>query len=178
MPLYLLDPVAKSVCRLSIGEVAWPVAFILSLHRKHVLRIGRTPSPAQFGSAVRSFLDKIRWHIHLSGRQGDHDPAWRSLLSKRTFVRPCPFVLGETDEHALHQVAVGLVEEGCRARVSLRRRPPPTPAPIYVMALKMLRESHYAAVPTDKDGGFCLVHKESLFELHRQNRAVRQLRGV
>ncbi len=110
---------------------------------------------------MRNFVDRIRWSVVFAGKPPS---PWRHLLSKRQSVAACTELPSASEELALANVAADLFEEGRRAR-NARSGPPRCPQ-VVREGFRLLRESRFAAVLTDKDGGYCLVDKEELYSMH------------
>jgi hypothetical protein len=61
LPMYAFDPETKSAVKVGSDKIAWPVAFLLMLHKKHTFRPDHKPSMKTIGEAIMNFINRIKF---------------------------------------------------------------------------------------------------------------------
>ena len=164
--IYMYNPVARTTSRPKLGWIRWPVVFLLScFHRKHVFADRKIAPMSELGTAIRCMMDRFRWSMAL--KDNEEDKRWSFLRSKKRLVKPCWFALDEQLETILRGYGEKLFSLGLKARASLIRQRKEIPY-IITYAIKLLKNSCVAPIPTDKDAGYALVHKTMLPKIYQE----------
>ena len=168
----MYDPVAKTAFVPAAFEIPWPIEFILRHHQKHVFMNRRLPSMGEVGKALDVWANSLRWRafFHIKSYQDGGMPGpseakcdrwWR--LRGNTCSAPFTGVLPEVWE-AFISDACRSAYGAClsmRSKFSFNRNRVSNMNSIVRLGLSMLKSGEYGAVPTDKDGGYAMVHKTS-----------------
>lgn len=159
--LSIWDPTQKTAIRPPPGLILWPVEFLLPLHRKHVLRGRQAPDLKDVSLAIANWYNKERWKIHFRGSEAS---PWWHLKQKRRLVPHCPYAIPSREERDLQELT-HRVWQACRVargRAYPDRRGISNVSGIHSIALDLIKPGEIGVLPTDKDGGFALVRKDSL----------------
>ena len=146
---------------ISPDEVAWPAEYVLRLHRKHILCWRKLPPLSQVGLALENWRQKIRWRERLGGLSGG---AWASIITKKKQVTPCPHLATPSLERDMQSV-IDAAFERCRRSRSQALRDTSQHSNVSALvrwSLKLLRQSGFTALPTDKDAGYAVLPNKEL----------------
>jgi len=161
--LYVYDWLEHSALKPGAGQVSWPAEFVLTqFHRKHLFNWNRRPKMSDIGRGLATWEHKVRWQMALKDHE-DCSPWWK-LQTKPKCVWTCE----EKIHHRLEALISGVKEKvfaACRYARSRHSRhifqTPPISGAVR-LGLNLLRKGPWAAIPTDKDGGFALMPKAEL----------------
>ena len=158
--VYTLNWVHASAARPRVGWLRWPAEFILAnFHRKHVLHTSRLPRLSLVADGLRNFVHRVCWRIALADAEGS---PWHRLRSKKLAATPFRGELPSDIMTLLEELSQTVLEKCRKARVQHLRRRVRIPG-IYKFALTFFSGS-WGALPTDKDGGYCLLPKVKIRE--------------
>ncbi len=88
-----------------IGELAWPVEFIVGkFHKKHVFIGGKAAPLKEASIALHQWTQKVKWNYCASSGLITSDNPWRFLHSKRP-VMDCFIEVPEALSAHLHHVS-------------------------------------------------------------------------
>jgi hypothetical protein len=169
--VYILDwGSASAFTAQEIGcRLPWYVSFALTRYsKKHIFVGNKFPQVEQIHLHVRSFTNKLLWRWQLrQSRDAPTDKRFRSRDSAFCLATPdnCPPELVMWTKLFAETVSNAAKTAVFQARAKHTRfgnRPP-----LLSAALQWLREAAVAPVPTDKDGGFCLVARSCLELVHK-----------
>lgn len=166
LPLYVYDADSRSVELVRPLEVPWFISFYLCcFHKKHVFNYKRcSGTMKEVGDALRHLCNRIRWRHNF--KDAPEAGVELDLRSKRSEVAPFSRAPDEKLEAILSGFATEIYEE---CMFAVRRHRAPGNSRLYALAMDRLSKTTWAAVPTDKDGGFCLVDK---LDLAREYRSI------
>ena len=168
--LYWLDAVRKAAWLPTKASAPWPLEFVCQNYSMKHIFPPRLLTPADLGRDLAQWEFKTRWRLYLEDQdEVDEDSDGqnkhllrRSLLSKRR-TRFCPHTFSTETELFIQDSISKMYACGLKA-VSLGRR-----NRLLYGTPKFLQLVHHTlryfglhALPTDKDGGMCLVEKEHL----------------
>lgn len=174
-------------CAHPVGDyrLPWPIVYLLGrYHRKHLFMSRAVPKLRSLGDAVTEFENKLRWKW--SFRKSE--VAKPSILVKsRTTpkfiggsMEPMEQVAKMHLEAVLRNLRAQVMEQGeqlvAKARAS-KRTWCNTP-PLVSVALKLMKDLDITALPTDKDGGFCLISRSELGKLRKSSLESEQYEEV
>ena len=161
----MYDPAAKSAAYVSPESVPWPVLFMLGCrHKKHRYVSAALPRLQHIGEALLSATSRLKWRFHFAASSEDRPKPPRCLLYRKKitpFPSPSTSISLENFCNRLHSM---FFEAATRSisKSRGRRKQCANVCPIDKAAHAWLLHSEYTAVPTDKQGGFCLVRVSDL----------------
>ena len=157
--IYLFDEVERSATQLQSQQVPWHLEWFLSkMSRKHLLLPKRCPSSA-VGRALADWGNKIFWRAHLDG----HEDPWLHLKTKKIFTPQFPHEPSSELATFVAEVSSRVWSTCTRALAQKVEGHSALASGLARWALRTLAQGAWAAVPTDKDGGYCML-KKSLLE--------------
>jgi hypothetical protein len=155
--LYIYEAESRSVQLVKPLVLPWFITFYLCcFHKKHVFNTKNSGTLEEVGESLRHFCNRIRWQHHFRDALPNN---WHNLRSRRSEVAPFSGAPDERLEDILEPFATEFYDA---CKVAIRKNRAPRNSRLYVVAMDRLRKSTWAAVPNDKDGGFCLVSKFDL----------------
>ena len=163
--MYRFDISGRFVYHASTSDVPWPVLFLLGFrHRRHRFISGKLPRVHQLSEALQDACHKLRWrHFFADAPQEASGPRGRVRFRKR--VTPFLKASGssELDKFCedLHRSFVGAALRAF-SKAKGRYKAWSNVWPIERAAHAWLAESPLCPVPTDKDGGYCLISIDDL----------------
>lgn len=156
--VYVYNSSTKSVHKPLPGHLDWDIEFILAKHnRKHVFCNRSTPGLPAIGKAVAEWISKVHWKYVFRDR--DRGPWSHLRMKSRTPF--CPEVVSSD----LHDFTARIGHEvfswakWVKSRARRHRTSFANFSPLHAMAINTLKKGRWGIVPTDKDGGWCLVDK-------------------
>ena len=156
--VYVWCPESRHAYVPACGQLCWMVEYLLAHHhKKHVFAFRRPPRMSEIGKALSNWGHKVRWRYTLKDVDSGN---WSFIKSKATWVRPCTAEIPCAIEAYIKDVQTN-VFEACRSN-RYRRLGTSNMSGIVRHALVKLKCGPWAAIPTDKDGGFALVKKQTL----------------
>jgi hypothetical protein len=153
--LYILNLPTHSVYHPSVQEVPWTVAVILGAHStKHVFHRGTLPAPDKIGSVINSVCNQIHWRAVL----GNPSWLWWRCRRKGTYTKQCDKVIPPQVAALTKELKTSLFGTWHRVLASASRHRMWANYPVALKHCeKWLRQQGKVAIPTDKDGGYCLM---------------------
>ena len=168
--VYVFDPESHSVFHPGKELLPWDVALLLGrFHKKFRWSRGMNPQLRDIMKCVDEFCTKLQWQWVLRG-SGSRVP-FRVPRSPAFNLHP-PVTLDVAPElrcwtsffsSQLRRACARALSRNSRRNYLWRNR-----LPLDTMAMHWLRQSPWAVVPTDKDGGYCLVSKHYLSLVHQE----------
>eukprot|EP00973_Karenia_brevis_P086840 12043907-Karenia_brevis.AAC.1 len=166
--VFVYSHALNSVHRPSKSELPWPVVFVCARYSKKHIFSQFLPSKSQMGAAINDLTQKIKWASVL--RNGE--PPWWFRHRGSKHVKTCdhwlvpPEVKAMTSilESKLHDASfLALKKEfgGAKSRCNMPN--------CVKYALAWLQGSSKCAVPTDKDGGFCIMENSAVMDMLESN---------
>ena len=155
--IYVYDADEKSAHHPKCKELPWPISFHLGTHsRKHVFVSKRTPCLKDASRCVQSIYNKLRWMAFFHDEQNAM-PWYR--LQAGEYIKPCakqlpPEVMAFTNSlrrRLIETLSSALQKQ--KGKTSWWNNTPV--ASKYAKA--WLKRHDLKCMPTDKDGGFCLL---------------------
>lgn len=173
--IYLYMFSKKGVARCPHGALKWPVQFLLSnFHRKHIfVTHNRCSSMDESGAAVQGLVSRVKWSCALRGVASYQ--LWR-LLGKRRPRAKCYAAVNEKLEGENRETVNNIFLEGFRTRNAKKNRTRPIGVVKY--AMKLIKGSDMATLPTDKDAGYAIMPKNMMDEMYNKNMKAPGLRQV
>ena len=155
--VYLYEYATRSVRLPTRAEVPWPVEFLLSFHRKHILPSARVDhNPMTRG--LTSWLNRQNWK-HVSGSNDDPHKFWL-LRNKKKTCRTGPGDENTGEVGMLHSEIFTSAWDCCNKAFHERPKFNSLPSnPLAQWGLKILKNMPYVALLSDKDAGFVILHK-------------------
>jgi hypothetical protein len=155
----------KSVTRAGF-EIPWPVLFLLGFrHRKHRYIGARLPDVCGIVDAVGQAIDKLKWRAFFANTSDK--PFVRAMQYRRRISHfsgiSSPEVSGLCFQ--LRSAIYEATSTALSKARSMRSSAWSNVLPIEKAARDWLAISDWCAVPTDKDGGFCLVALRDLISV-------------
>lgn len=163
--LYCADLDLKTAWRPRADEVEWPILLLLGCyHPKHVFEIAPVRR-SSVSTALARWENSFRWRRAFDeGRCHSTCNPWRYLKTARHGRKLCPIPLSYREEEFVHGVRYSVMAAFKRGLQGGTRR---TPLCIRY-ALEKLEKGSMGALMTDKDGGFCIVDKNQLWNTMRK----------
>ena len=167
---YFFDPDSRSAFIPSaecLLDVPWPLEFIARYHPKHVFESRSSPPISELNKAVAQWEHRTRWKIFHS-LQGDNNipgSTWSSLEDRKLHRNfPCNHLLPTEWEQFFSLFRAQVFQKGCtiRSKLSNRRRSISNLNGVVRLGFKLLAESRWCLVSTDKDGGYALCDRAAL----------------
>ena len=155
--VYEFLPSVRSAFMLPQNSVPWVIQWLCAkLSRKHIFLPSRRPPLNEVGRAIGNWGRKVLWKHEL----GEQEDPWRRIKVKPRdtppFERTAPCDLREF----VVEVSNAVWDACSKAR---QIRYPPAECGsmngLFKHALDMISSGSQAIVPTDKDGGYCLLPK-------------------
>lgn len=164
--VFIYDHAGKSVERADFG-LPWPVLFLLGFrHKKHRFCGNKIPDIRDFVQCTAEAIDKIKWRAFF--KDTAPRPCHRQLLYPRR-VAPFSATIDPAVNDFCHQLSCCILDS-FGASVSrakgLRTRSSNT-LPIELAARDWIACSPWVPMPSDKDGGFTLVHESVIRDIQR-----------
>ena len=158
--LYIFDHEAKSVSRLTSSEVPWPVLFMLGRrHKKFRFLSNSMPTQSQLREALDDASSKLKWNNFFAERDDKHVGPPRTLLFRKKVASFTGTAAPEVNDFCARMSQ--RFRDGALQAVSRcfgRARRHGNVLPIDRAAHAWLENSNFAAVPCDKETGYCLVN--------------------
>ena len=155
--VYTYDHASKSAARLQAGQLIWPVEFLLCcFSRKHILHGSKLPSMHVVHRSIRQWQAKLRWQIALKDNPAVDE--WRGIRVKRPSTPWCDVPMPWPVDTMLEAISACITKDVMKKR---RRgvQQLGNVSNVCRTALWMISACKKLALPTDKDGGYCLVDK-------------------
>eukprot|EP00933_Yihiella_yeosuensis_P044464 TRINITY_DN39620_c0_g1_i1.p1 TRINITY_DN39620_c0_g1~~TRINITY_DN39620_c0_g1_i1.p1 ORF type:complete len:635 (+),score=76.46 TRINITY_DN39620_c0_g1_i1:476-2380(+) len=164
--VYLYLPFAKEVVY-PTDDIPWPIIWWLArYHKKHVFCSNALPKLQNVAQDIRQFINKLKWKYH--HRNSCNAPPSISIPFRR-LVPPCSAELCPELQAWLFSLHHCLLKAAHFAKARARfNKSHSNLLPLTRLGMKMFRASKWAAVPTDKDGGFAFIDRNSLENVHLQ----------
>ena len=149
----------KSVSRVTTADIPWPVLFMLGRrHRKHRFLANSAPSYKHLHAALDDATSKVKWRHHFACKDDSKPRPHKTLLYKKRITKFEGSSVAEVNEFCkeMSQTFVesaALAISRCRGRVKKHGNV----LPIDRAAHAWLFNADFAAVPCDKERGYCLV---------------------
>ena len=151
--LFVLNSSTRSVHHPCIGDVPWNVVLTLGTHNlKHVFSTGQRPKFEAYNGKVLDLKYKLLWK--LNGEP--YVKEWWKYGTAQAVkeYRGVPDARHSAMIQKISETAWKAIKVACRSPSTFNNRPR------YVKsAFRWLKDGVWKAVPTDKDGGCCLVEK-------------------
>ena len=163
--VYLYEMDSRSARHPDPGEVPWPIIYALSrYHAKHQFCSRKLPDIHKIGLQVQNFLHKVEWAWLFK----DMNKARPSVSVKNVTTPACKSI---DYTHHIRRWTTGMMEaimtEAASVQSHARHTSHNNMIPLTKLGLKLLQEGPLQAIPTDKDGGFCLhLRKDMLPIVH------------
>ena len=154
--VYMWDAVNLTAHRPAASVLCWPVEFLLTLHRKHVLRTRKAPDLARVGQSLSNWYHRQKWKLFYAGEDTNR---WRHLRARRRITPACPHNVSPQVEAHLQYITNG-IWQACRVargRFFSHRHSTSNVSDVHRLALDILKFGTVGILPADKDGGYCLV---------------------
>ena len=157
----------KSVSLSSGNQIPWMLVFLLTHYHKQFRFISRKgPNPKEFISSVRHVSHKVAWKSFFKD-QGPNSNFSKPLLKKA--IAPFRQVSPPEIEYWISKWKAHMYSSWAQcSRFGPGVRTWANTFQIHLAAMACLDIFQLVALPTDKDGGFCLVHSGVLREVHLQ----------
>ena len=170
--VFTFDIRTRSVSRANFGTVPWPVMFLLGhRHKKHRFLSKKLPAMDHLLEATKDAVHKLRWREFFHDAEHQSGPIHRSMVYAKK-IRPfTAAVVGKQTSDAVLEICDDLqasILKACsssRSRQSGKRKWWANVLHIELAAHAWLAASRYLPIPTDKDGGFCLMLREDVSSL-------------
>ena len=160
--IYVYDGDTKSVHNPSQQELAWPGVMILArYHRKHVLHNKQPPNPKKIREALSDFINKIKWRYYFKDSSNNRIYWKRSRCSQ--FIGAIPPEL----QFCIQGASKAMSDAAFRAKqfCQVKKRGWSNFSALDRLGFKSLDDAGWKILPTDKDGGLCLVEPRDLTNL-------------
>lgn len=166
--IYLYNHFDRSAIRAPQGTVAWPVEHLLtSYHKKHVFLPQMRPSIAEVNKAFALWSRKLLWRIYFDEHVVDDErERYRHLRSRRPLTAFCPYEPSVEVRGFLNAAQYELHNSALRNRSAHSQFW--TFPPVCRVAMRMLHESIYGSITTDKDFGWSIIRKADLLTLESE----------
>ena len=158
---YFFDPSDKSARPLCKGFAPWQMVFILTrYHRKHRCSLRKLPSLVPMQRAINNFVNKLHWRSILSRDSGIQHWMATKKLGFSMDTPACsstevpPELRGWTSRF---RTQVLNATEASIARARSRGQFGDKSPRFVKLFLPLFSSMELVPVPTDKDGGYCLV---------------------
>lgn len=168
--VYIFDPESKSVFHPGKELIPWDVVLLLGkFHKKFRLSRGMLPRVQDIMEYVNKFCNKLQWQWLSRGV----NPVSLFHVSRSDLApsSPPPSIDVAPELRCWTNFFTWQIRKACTrslSRHSYNKQCWCNRTPLDTMAMAWLRDSQWAVVPTDKDGGYCLVPKEHIAESHSQ----------
>ena len=150
----------------------WHVVMLLGkYHRKYIFHQKRLPREQLALHQVQDFLIRLQWQYVFRGSQ----MVTSTIKTKGLTCQPPPSSMVPPELCVWSNMFTRTVEnclKRARARFRNQRWLGANTLPLEVAALKWMQNSEFVPLPTDKDGGYCLVEKH--FVQEAQNGILRK----
>eukprot|EP00959_Pyramimonas_sp_CCMP1952_P392614 8226759-Pyramimonas_sp.AAC.1 len=163
--MYIFDNDKREAVQPPPGMIAWPIEFLLAKHhRKHVFRRRCAPKMSDISIALNSWYNKQMWRYTASQQDDREDNPWRRFRPKPAITPPCPAAVPPSFDQACREIVDGVWHECRRARGRHmgNRGAISNLSGIVSLAMDIFRYGGIGVLPTDKDGGYCLIPKATL----------------
>ena len=166
--IYIFDGNTNSAIKPTSFRIPWTVMNLLSRNTKFIFINNKLPDLSQVHHASKVLSRKIRWawhHWHEQSPQRGFSTRWKLKGSRET--PPCQHPVGPMVESFIHSVET-LIHNEVLDTVRIHRGARKwwsNLCPAHVHAIRWLKSSSFEAIPTDKDGGFCLIKTHDLRRL-------------
>ena len=153
-------------------EIEWPIIWLLARYsRQHIMCPRRLPCMNVVLHDVRQVCERFRLKWVLSQKHDDvkvnYDSIKYKIKKPKGMSLSCPTCTCPALESWLAGLRNVMLRAALRARRSVKcDRSFSNMMPIFSHAKRILRRMNVVAVPTDKDGGFALVRRETLIAVH------------
>ena len=164
--VFVYDHTSRSVERANFG-LPWPVLFLLGYrHKKHRFCGKGMPDLHDIIACTSEAIDKLRWRAFFK------DSATRPFCKKMMYPRKVAPFSARCDPavtvfcHELRCSIMDSIKIGLFQSRHYRKRWANV-LPIELAARHWIAQSPWVPMPTDKEGGFTLVHCSAISEIHR-----------
>ena len=160
--LYVFTDVDEAAYHPQIGALPWPVTLLLATRsKKHIMLDALKPNSKVYNQA---FL-KAEQQLMRRGSVGKYVPEWWKKAWGNS--KPSNFMGSVApDLRAFAGEVRAKLAEAVRTAVNSRRPVCTTRPRFEIFGFEWLIENDISAIQTDKDGGFCLVNKQLVCQLH------------
>lgn len=164
--VYIFHPDSSSVTLAgSTSEIPWQALWFLTrYHKKHRFNRRFPNSLDKVLPFLKSFEAKVRWAYKFQ----DHPGNMPAIRVKGRFTIDCP----STDCPSLEEWLRGFRSAFLAGYNSSMKRSRASDlsnvSPLAQVGYRMLMSSDMAAIPTDKDGGYTLIQRGELANVHSQ----------
>jgi hypothetical protein len=149
------------------GEIPWPMEFILSHHRKHVLGCSR-PLMADIERGIADWYNRVNWRWILDKSDNvDADSRFAHLRSRNRRPRPCfSDDLGRSG--VVHAHVMEKLWNACRCTFKTQHRfYNNSISPIAQWGFRLLKGGAYGVCLSDKDAGFVIMNRDDIIPMKR-----------
>ncbi len=148
------------------NDAPWPVVFFLGfLHKKHRFVSTKLPSPKYVVKYVSDAINRFRWHVHFANSESvKQHKSLRYRRRTQVFNRTSPPEVDGLCFQLRSFIHSGILE-GIRKSRLRSHRSWANVRPIELAARDWLASSKWAALPSDKCGGFVLVELDTLHQV-------------
>ena len=144
------------------NDAPWPVVFFLGfLHKKHRFVSTKLPSPKYVVKYVSDAINRFRWHVHFASSESvKQHKSLRYRRRTQVFNGTSPPEVNGLCFQLRSFIHSGILE-GIRKSRLRSHRSWANVRPIELAARDWLASSKWAALPSDKCGGFVLVELDT-----------------
>jgi hypothetical protein len=161
---YIYDHITATARHPEVGEVPWPIIWAITrYHRKHIWCKRASPDVRRINDQVDQFANRVRWTWHYRHSES----SLPSIFINRGKTQPFPH---QTHPHL--ELWISRLRSEIRSSLEqaksqgLANKRCINILPLTKWGLKLLDDSSWKVVPTDKDGGCTLVTAEDLRQVH------------
>ena len=165
---YILDAATKTAFKPGFSDIIWPVQYLLTCHPKHIYHGKESIDLPSVGRSLNMWEHRFRWSVVLRGQP---QMTWKPFKVKMP-LRPCEdHRLAPEAEEFISSVKSDVFQWAKRAksRMQAQRHLCSNKSGVVKIALQALSRGAFCALPTDKDGGFCLVEKSDVADARSKN---------
>ena len=164
--VYILDRAKASVRSPAPLELKWPIEFLLRQNKKHVfVRPVAQTSRGSVSRALARWERRYRWRVFFSLADGDNDRSYAFMRRGcAEGTAQCHTRLPLQFELFISDVRATVLEKCQTARARGRGKFTQQFPPLVRWCMEVMAKSTWGAIPTDKDGGFCVAPKLELLQ--------------
>lgn len=165
--VYVFDPDSRSVFLPDADTIPWDVGLLLGkYHRKHRISRATRPRLDAVMTYVSDFCNKLQWRWLFR-----HSDSVRPFKVPSTRAGPpCDFNIAP-ELRCWTSFFQSHMRRACTRALSRHMHNPrrwSNRTALDSFSVGWIRNSDYAIIPTDKDGGYCLVPRGCLRDAHRE----------
>jgi hypothetical protein len=164
--IYVYDHESRTAWSATSSEVPFFVSFTLSRHKKYRFCNRSIPDIQAVNDATLSFANRLQWRQALATQARSRHAGMLSVpsLIATPPCEGCPPELKAWTSWLRTTIAATCRKTASKygGKVGVNR------LLIDKVAVKWLRDCGYVALPTDKDGAFCLVSRDVVASLHQE----------